>query len=474
MVCLGAMQGAAAQTFPGPGEGAYTWERVGDVPLNIQGLYWSPAGRLFGVKPSLAALATLTGDGPAGVWSLSPMPRSGAGLIVLSDGVVLAGQAVIDRSRNGLPPWTRVCQSQTGCSGPLLSNAFLELPPGHPYAGRVLAGARNYSDDRGLTWSVASQPIPSEALTIADFALLPSGRVLAAGDGWGFVTSDDGGASWQATPIYAPYRYSGYGVTAIATPGSVQSGSPSCGLPDPALCEGALAIGTDAQDAYNRSWLTNDGGRSWTQGEPLVQLYDGCCWGVVAGVFDLGLDPETGLGRSVAVLGRGFVFATRDGGQTWDVVAKAPVRPPDADGRWTPSAVLGPDDRLYVSVQFNAPGPDWVWRTVEPVTAAFAVAGEAGPSEASPLGLTVRPNPAGGRVEVVLTLAAASDVRVVIVDALGRDVAVVLDGPVSAGERVVGVDTTSWPAGVYVVRATSGAHRVNPDLTVTARLVVAR
>ena len=58
--------------------------------------------------------------------------------------------------------------------------------------------------------------------------------------------------------------------------------------------------------------------------------------------------------------------------------------------------------------------------------------------------------------------------RVSVVDVLGREVAVLLDGAAAAGEQVLGVDAAAWPAGVYVVRATAGAQ------TATARLVVAR
>ncbi|HEX8298730.1 MAG TPA: T9SS type A sorting domain-containing protein [Rubricoccaceae bacterium] len=47
-------------------------------------------------------------------------------------------------------------------------------------------------------------------------------------------------------------------------------------------------------------------------------------------------------------------------------------------------------------------------------------------------------------------------------------VTVVLDGAVGQGETAVGVETGAWPAGVYVVRVTTGAQ------TATTRLVVAR
>ncbi|HEX8385103.1 MAG TPA: hypothetical protein VF576_02910, partial [Rubricoccaceae bacterium] len=99
-----------------------------------------------------------------------------------------------------------------------------------------------------------------------------------------------------------------------------------------------------------------------------------------------------------------------------------------------------------------------VWRTTGPV-----VAGEAGPSEApGGVGVTVRPNPAGGRVEVAVTLAAAGPVRVVVLDALGREVAVVLDGASAVGERVARLDVPAWPPGVFVVRAEAGGASPRP------------
>ena len=68
----------------------------------------------------------------------------------------------------------------------------------------------------------------------------------------------------------------------------------------------------------------------------------------------------------------------------------------------------------------------------------------------------------------MLSLAEAGPVRVAVVDALGREVAVVLDGAAPAGETVAPVETGAWPAGVYLVRA------VVPGRLATARLVVAR
>ena len=52
--------------------------------------------------------------------------------------------------------------------------------------------------------------------------------------------------------------------------------------------------------------------------------------------------------------------------------------------------------------------------------------------------------------------------------AQGREVAHVYAGPLAAGATPLGLDTSGWATGVYVVRATVGGP------TQTARLVVAR
>ena len=109
-----------------------------------------------------------------------------------------------------------------------------------------------------------------------------------------------------------------------------------------------------------------------------------------------------------------------------------------------------------------------MYQTAERAEAAFPVAGEVFPSTASALGVSVWPNPVGGRVAVGLTLAEAGPVRVVVVDALGRRVAVLHDGPLGAGAQTVGADAAGWPPGVYAVRVEASGR------VATARLVVVR
>lgn len=83
------------------------------------------------------------------------------------------------------------------------------------------------------------------------------------------------------------------------------------------------------------------------------------------------------------------------------------------------------------------------------------------------LSLWVSPNPSAGAAHVALTLAAPSTVRVAVVDALGRTVAVVHDGPLSAGRHRLALPAGLAP-GVYAVVAESDGGRAS------GRWVVAR
>ncbi len=95
------------------------------------------------------------------------------------------------------------------------------------------------------------------------------------------------------------------------------------------------------------------------------------------------------------------------------------------------------------------------------------VAAEPEPAAAS-VSVSVSPNPSAGAAAVTLTMSSASSVRVAVVDALGRVVAVLHDGAVSAGARRFALPS-GLAAGVYAVVA-EGAGAV----VARARWVVAR
>ena len=78
----------------------------------------------------------------------------------------------------------------------------------------------------------------------------------------------------------------------------------------------------------------------------------------------------------------------------------------------------------------------------------------------------VGPNPTAGRTRLVLTLGAPEALRADLVDALGRTVAVLHDGPAPAGDVVLTAGAARLPAGVYVVRVAGETTRAAQRITV--------
>lgn len=96
------------------------------------------------------------------------------------------------------------------------------------------------------------------------------------------------------------------------------------------------------------------------------------------------------------------------------------------------------------------------------------VAGEAGVPLAAGALLAPAPNPAAGWTTLRYDLAATGPVRLAVVDLLGREVAVLVEGAQPAGRHEARLDAGRLAPGVYVVRLTAG-------LAVEARrLTVAR
>lgn len=83
-----------------------------------------------------------------------------------------------------------------------------------------------------------------------------------------------------------------------------------------------------------------------------------------------------------------------------------------------------------------------------------AVSAEEAPTAASRALSAPRPNPASTSTDVTLSVEQSQVVRVALYDALGREVAVLLDAAVAAGaDQTLRVATAGLPAGLYVVRA---------------------
>ncbi len=98
--------------------------------------------------------------------------------------------------------------------------------------------------------------------------------------------------------------------------------------------------------------------------------------------------------------------------------------------------------------------------------AGGVVAGEAAPPTGQMTLAQPFPNPTASRTAVAFTTADAATVRLSVVDVLGREVAVLTDGPVAAGTHEATVDTSRLAPGVYAVRLASAAGVRTTRLTV--------
>ncbi len=118
------------------------------------------------------------------------------------------------------------------------------------------------------------------------------------------------------------------------------------------------------------------------------------------------------------------------------------------------------------SVRFYLRVTDTCGRTVD-VDPAFTLTGiERGVARAFNLGQS-HPNPASVRAVIGFTLDAPGEVRLSVYDVLGREVAMLVEQVLGAGEHAATVDATMLAPGVYVYRLDAGEHTLTRTLTIT-------
>jgi hypothetical protein len=123
------------------------------------------------------------------------------------------------------------------------------------------------------------------------------------------------------------------------------------------------------------------------------------------------------------------------------------------------------DLRQTPDYSFTADATDWTERFTLLVSPRGAVAGEGTP-DAVRVG-TFAPNPSTSTSRLSFTVEAAQTVRAVVVDALGREVAVLFEGSVAPGaERTLTLDAGRLSPGMYVVRITGETFAETRRLTV--------
>lgn len=71
-----------------------------------------------------------------------------------------------------------------------------------------------------------------------------------------------------------------------------------------------------------------------------------------------------------------------------------------------------------------------------------------------------QPNPFGSATTIPFTLAHSGEVRLAVYDVLGREVAVLVDGPRGAGAHEVAFETANLPSGVYLYRLEAEGTRL--------------
>lgn len=444
---------AAAQDLPEPGDG-FDWERLDGATPDAQDLAFVADGdgdpRTLWVESGSGLYRLDFSGGTPAEWVLVNDRTAHFRILPLGGDTLVATKASSTwRSLDGGATWAQV--HDEGFEG------LYEIPSGYARAGRLFSGdyggvpdsrAIAFSDDRGATWALAAIPERSGAEAFVTFppGSPYAGRILTAGS-WGMMFSDDGGASFRRSGLWEEGRYEGHGICLVERPDD------GGGLR-------ALAFGFDATESELRFWASDDGGETWADVGGLLEAGYG---GSGAGLFALG-------GASALAVGRGgTVYRTDDAGATWVPVGRAPEI---SDLVSAATAELGPDRRLYIGLAQIGANSAPVYRTEPLVAGPVPTEPEAPAPPEESVGVELRPNPASGPVEVVLTLRSAAAVEVAVYDGLGRKVTTLQEGALPAGERALRLAIAALPAGVYFVRVT--AHTLNGAATATAPLTLVR
>jgi len=129
-----------------------------------------------------------------------------------------------------------------------------------------------------------------------------------------------------------------------------------------------------------------------------------------------------------------------------------------------PALAIGPDGAFVLAWEVWTDGSAYgiIGRRYRSVL----VSAEEGPDDG--LAFSATPSPVEGIGRLRYTVPEAGPVRLVLYDALGREVAVLAEGAVPAGTHEAVLDAAGLTPGVYVVRLTAGAD------VLTRRLTVAR
>lgn len=421
------------------------------------------------------AIYATTADGIAAwdgvAWATLPAVVASSPLpLLVRDGSLFAtSDGRLWRTDDGAATWAVALDGHTG----------LLATHGDALVATTAAGIVR-SGDGGATWAPTTQPaLPSTATTNRPAALVSHGGALWAPYGYerrakhgvlieqygNVFRTDDDGASWTAVAAGLPTGSLGrlpvkalvstgdalFAVTAGgcaaradgATAWTAQPCPPGTSVYDLWRRDGARLIARTTNGLYARS----DGASAWT---PLV---DGLPEPAGSSFFWTGgrlADTPDGF-LFVGTAADGAVTAYRLAGDSWSAL---PWTFPEGV-RW--GGFLADGGTLYGGALGRG-----IWRRSGEIVGQEPGGGTPALSLMAPW-----PNPATGPVRVRFALPTASVARLDVVDATGRRVATLADGPHAAGEHVA-----AWPArvapGVYTLRLAT------PDGIVSRRVAVVR
>ena len=318
------------------------------------------------------------------------------------------------------------------------------------HSGALVAATDNLgverSTDGGDSWTVIGRDDPLfQSVFGRAFAQspptpeLPHGRLVVAGLGGAAVSTDDG-LTWQSSNLTQFFGYDSEDV--------IYSGYQDAFY---TYMNGPVEDGGSEKGVVRES----TDGRTWTTRGRLPADIFGFVGRLAAGE-DGSLWGSMDSGRDTTQFGA--VYRSLDRGATWENVGQFDGEELVGDSFRMEDIVVDWEGRVWVGTSRT------VLRAVEPVTSS---AGEEVPGTPGAVKLgAVYPNPTTRAVTVPLVLGKAADVRVAVVDLLGREVARLAEGTRGAGTHSLTFETAGWPAGVYVVRATDGATIATRRVTV--------
>ena len=405
-----------------------------------------PDGEYFG--SALAGLGDVTGDGVPDLAVGAPGYYTGSGTTYRGHAFIVSG-ADGARIRRFTSPTTDKIGESVGALGDVDGDGVGDVAIGQAGEGNRLLHL--YSGATGVLLRTLPDVVASP-VSVSDLTGDGVPEVAAAADGRYRVYDPTTGVALQTVTDPDQPALTGFG-GALASVGDldgdgvseIAAGARSANPTGPETRAGVAYVFSGATGALVRTFSAPAG--STRLGE------------CVAGPGDVDRDGTPDV--LVCAEARAFVFS----GATGDVLAVIEGRMMDRSRAVAVLRAGTAEAGAVVALGVSSTGGSRPDRA--------RVYGFPGPvsSEPSPsagvVSLAVSPNPSAGASSVAVSLSSPASVRVVVVDALGRAVAVLHEGPLSVGETRLSVPA-SLPAGVYAVVAEGAGGAA------VARLVVAR